>query len=164
MKLLPILIVAALAPLTVPAAGEVSVPEVPDRVFVLVMQGAQFNAASWPSTPLLEAVAGETVQFTVAVPLGAEPHTFHLHGHPWRLADGRAVDTVLLNPGEAHTFLVQAGGPYGAAGDWMYHCHFDDHVKDGMWGVFRVHPEGAGVPGAVPGPGEGAAPPGGHVH
>ena len=160
MRPVALLAAALLAPLLVaPAAGEVAPPPLPDRVFVLVMQGVSFNAGTWPSTPLLEATVGELVQLTVVVPPGAEPHTFHLHGHPWRLADGRAVDAVLLNPGEAHTFTVTAGGPDGATGDWMYHCHFDEHVKGGMWGVFRVHPEGAAPPAAAP-----PAPLGGHAH
>lgn len=160
MKLLPLLVVATLAPLlAAPAIGGALVEPLPDRAFVLVMQGTSFNAATWPSTPLLEAYAGETIQFTIVVPPSAEPHTFHLHGHPWALASGKVIDTVLLDPGDTHTFTVVAGGEEGATGDWMYHCHFDDHVKNGMWGVFRVHPEGEPFVGP-------ATPtlPGGHAH
>ena len=152
MSLRALLALAALAPLlAAPAAGEVHVEALPDRAFLLVMQGVSFNAATWPGTPLLEAYLGEDVQFTVVVPPSAEPHTFHLHGHPWFVpAQGRTVDTVLLEPGDVHAFRVVAGGVQGAAGDWMYHCHFDDHVEGGMWGVFRVHPYATRILGAGP--------------
>lgn len=123
---------------------------VPDRAYVLVMQGSGFNGMRWPDTPLLEAFVGERVSFTVLVPPLAEAHTFHLHGHPWPLADGRFVDTFLLGPGDVHRFDVVAGGLGQNAGDWMYHCHVDMHVESGMWGVFRVYPfatrlEGSGA-------------------
>lgn len=114
---------------------------VPDRDYVLVMQGTSFNGLHHPLTPVLEAFVGERVRFTVAVPPLAEPHTFHLHGHPWLLPDeGRVVDTFLLRPGDVHVFDVAAGGPDRHAGDWMYHCHVDAHVAGGMWGIFRVYP------------------------
>lgn len=118
-----------------------TVAETGDREFALVMRGTTFNGLSWPSTPLLEAFLGERVAFTVIVPpLVAEPHTFHLHGHPWVVDGGAIVDTFLLRPGDVHRFLVPAGGVDEHAGDWMYHCHMDSHVAGGMWGVFRVYP------------------------
>ena len=145
-------LLAALAVLMPLAAAPVGgtlherVADVPDRAFVLAMHGTSFNGLRAPQTPLLEAYLGERLRFTVAVPLGAEPHTFHLHGHPWRLpGQARVVDTVLLRPGDAHAFDVVAGGPDGHAGDWLYHCHVDDHVASGMWGVLRVYPYAARV-------------------
>lgn len=134
-----ILLLPALA---APAVGDVHVEDVPDRVVMLVMRGHTFNGLSYPDTPLLEAFVGEKVQVTVLVPAAAaEAHTFHMHGHPWLVpSQGRVVDTVLLKPGDAHSFTVTAGGAGLHPGDWMYHCHFDDHVAGGMWGVFRVYP------------------------
>ena len=111
-------------------------PEVPDRTFLLVMRGTTFNGLHAPDTPLLEAYAGERVRFVV---LATEPHTFHLHGHPWRLEDGSVIDARLVDADRPHVFDVIAGGPDGHAGDWMYHCHFNAHVAEGMWGIFRVH-------------------------
>lgn len=152
MRLYAVLLVGALVPLlATPAVGEVYVQSPPDRAFVLLMRQHTFNAQTWPRTPLLEAAVGETVQFTVLVPPLAEPHTFHLHGHPWFLpSKDRMVDTVLLQPGETLSFSVKAGGIQRASGDWMYHCHFDDHVVGGMWGVFRVYPYATSVSGAAP--------------
>lgn len=126
-----------------PAAGNFheNLPLLPDREFVLVMQGTSFNGLHHPMTPVLEAYLGERVRFAVTVPPLAEPHTFHLHGHPWFVFDqGRVVDTFLLRPGDVHAFDVFAGGPDGHSGDWMYHCHVDAHVAAGMWGIFRVYP------------------------
>ena len=124
-----------------PAVGSNHEETVPDRDFVLIMRGAGFNGFTYPDTPLLEAFVGDIVRFTVIVPpLLGEPHTFHLHGHPWLVEDGRFVDTVLLNAGQTHQFNVVAGSAGRHAGDWMYHCHVDDHTALGMWGVFRVYP------------------------
>lgn len=130
------LLAAALAP---PAIGSFhdALVSVADREFVLVMQGTSINGFHAPDAPLLEAYLGERVRFTV---LATEPHTFHLHGHPWLLADGRVVDTFLVDADTPHAFDVKAGGVDGHAGDWMYHCHIEAHVDAGMWGVFRVHP------------------------
>lgn len=142
LALLPALLL--LAPvLAAPAVGSfhTTVGLTADREFVLVMRGTSFNEMS-PHGPLLEAFVGERVRFTVVVPPAVgEPHTFHLHGHPWFVPEmGRMVDTFLLNAGDVHSFFVTAGSVDGEAGDWMYHCHFDDHTKQGMWGVFRVYP------------------------
>lgn len=135
---------ALLAPaLAAPAAGDFheNLGAVPDRLFVLVMKGHEFNGMKYPNTPLLEAFLGEDVEFVVHVPLVAEPHTFHLHGHPWWVpAQGRMVDTFLLRAGETHRFRVDAGSVDRHAGDWMYHCHVDSHSAGGMWGIFRVYP------------------------
>ena len=151
--LVPLLLLAPLAAL--PPGG--SLPEeLPDRTFVLAMQGTSFNGLHHPQTPLLEASLGETLRFIVTVPPGAEPHTFHLHGHPWLSPEkGRFVDTVLVMPGERRVFDVVAGGPDAQPGEWMYHCHVADHQAAGMWGVLRVH-EGP-VP-LVPGQLEGLHP------
>lgn len=111
------------------------------RAYALVMDGNSFNLATYPDTPLLEAYLGELVAFAVAVPLHDQPHTFHLHGHPWFDEDvDRFIDAKLLRPGEVHTFTVTAGGQFGEAGDWLYHCHMDRHFEGGMFGIFRVYP------------------------
>jgi len=114
--------------------------KVPDRVFVLAMSGTSFNGLHGPEAPLLEAYLGERVRFAV---LATEPHTFHLHGHPWRLDDGSIVDTFFVNADQPHVFDVPAGGADRHAGDWLYHCHFNAHAAEGMWGVFRVYPYSA---------------------
>lgn len=110
---------------------------VPDRVYLLAMSGTSFNGLRAPDTPLLEAYLGERVRFAI---LATEPHTFHVHGHPWLLDDGSIVDTFLVDANRPHVFDVVAGSADANAGDWLYHCHFNAHVAGGMWGVFRVYP------------------------
>lgn len=109
----------------------------PDRTFVLAMSGTTFDGLSAPHAPLLEAYLGERARFTL---VATEAHTFHLHGHPWLLNSRTFIDTFLVTPETPHVFDVIAGGPDGHPGDWMYHCHMDEHLRGGMWGVFRVYP------------------------
>lgn len=124
-------------------------PETGERLFVLVMDGTEFNGVSWPNTPLLEAYVGETMTFYVHVPITAAAfHTFHLHGHPWwDNGQDRFIDNKLLKPGQTHTFSVEAGTIRGNAGDWLYHCHVDDHFDRGMFGILRVYPFAVDVAG-----------------
>lgn len=117
--------------------------EVPDRVHVLVMQGNSFNGMRAPDTPVIEGYLGESMLIVVHVPaVMAEPHTFHMHGHPWvDPATGDVIDTVLLNPGQTHAFTVEAGlSDPALVGDWFYHCHMETHFIAGMWGIVRVYP------------------------
>lgn len=150
MLLAALLLLPAVAP---PVAGSFheAALVLPDRVFVLTMQGVAFNGMTHPDTPLLEAYLGEKLHFTVVVPPLAEAHTFHLHGHPWLATDeGRVIDTVLVKPGETHSFDVHAGGVDRHAGEWMYHCHIADHQANGMWGILRVYPYRARLEAAGP--------------
>jgi hypothetical protein len=162
-RLLVALALLALLAATAPAAGDVHAPSPPDRSYALVLSGTSFNGMRYPDTPLLEAFLGQSVMFTVTVPATAEPHTFHLHGHPWSVASGPVVippqigpapativDNVLLEPGDVRTFTVTAGGIDLQPGDWMYHCHFDAHMAAGMWGIFRVYPYTTLVEGVAP--------------
>lgn len=124
--------------LSTPAIGSFheTTGSVPDRAFTLLMSGTSFNGLHAPDTPLLEGYLGERTRF---ITVATEPHTFHLHGHPW-LSEGRVVDTFLVDADTPHAFDVIAGGVDRYAGDWMYHCHIDTHLQGGMWGIFRVYP------------------------
>ena len=94
----------------------------------------------------LLATQGERVEFVV-VNLGEEFHTFHLHGHSWAdnrtglLTDPtdetRVIDAKGFGPSESFGFQVIAGHQVGP-GDWMLHCHIQDHSDRGMMTFFRV--------------------------
>lgn len=116
------------------------------RPFALTMSGHDFNFGMDPQGPLLEAVVGETLAFTVHVPAFAEPHTFHLHGHPWLdVESGTIIDAKLIMPGQTHAFTVTAGlGEF--TGEFLYHCHMEGHFAGGMWGILRIHPAGTDLP------------------
>jgi hypothetical protein len=96
---------------------------------------------------------GERVEFLViGVPgtLSSEDmHVFHLHGHTWAdnrtglLAapddDVRVIDAKSVGPSESWGFQVVAGDQSGF-GDWMLHCHVQEHSDRGMATFFRVLP------------------------
>jgi FtsP/CotA-like multicopper oxidase with cupredoxin domain len=76
-----------------------------------------------------------------------DPHTFHLHGHHWcpvglpgedgLCANGAAfVDNQDLLPAQGVSLEYIEDAP----GDWMYHCHVEDHMVDGMWAMMHVEP------------------------
>ena len=62
--------------------------------------------------------------------IGDELHTFHIHGHRRRAADGTSIDTRGLAPAES--FIEDAPGT------WPYHCHVEGHMMNGMIGIYRV--------------------------
>lgn len=132
----------------------------PDKEFVLFLSdfepettgfGRAFSAINGkghiPHTPVLEAKVGERISFRV-VNMGLEMHTFHLHGHRW-LSSGRVltkrvkprpwervVDNITLGPADAVRIQFVEDTP----GEWQYHCHFLEHMEEGMMGLYKVSP------------------------
>jgi manganese oxidase len=109
----------------------------PDREFVVpfaAMHGLQTigGRAFVGNTPVFRAKAGELVQFDVMA-MGSEHHTFHVHGHRWSTADGTR-DTQTVGPAESFRFRWRERDP----GTWLYHCHVEDHMMNGMIGLYRV--------------------------
>jgi manganese oxidase len=87
------------------------------------------------NTPLFEARVGETVQWDVFA-MGDEFHTFHVHGHRWR-TDGRTPeDTRGLGPAESFRVRWREDAPC----TWLYHCHVESHMRQGMIGLYKVSP------------------------
>lgn len=96
--------------------------------------------------PCLTARAGDRVEI-VAIGVGSEFHTFHLHGHTWAAnrtgmltsADDQTplIDARTLGPSESFGFQVLAGESVGP-GDWMLHCHVQSHSDDGMVSFLSV--------------------------
>ncbi|MFC4036477.1 multicopper oxidase domain-containing protein [Streptomyces polygonati] len=84
------------------------------------------------NAPTFTARAGERVRWRVST-LGNSFHTFHIHGHRWRTADGW-VDTQLVGPATTLTVEYREDNP----GDWIYHCHLPGHMMRGMAGRYRV--------------------------
>jgi FtsP/CotA-like multicopper oxidase with cupredoxin domain len=85
------------------------------------------------NTPVYEARVGETVQWDV-IALGDEFHTFHVHGHRWRTDGGTPEDTRGLGPAESFRVRWKEDAP----GTWLYHCHVETHMAQGMVGLYRV--------------------------
>jgi manganese oxidase len=85
------------------------------------------------NTPVFHAHVGDLVQWDVLA-LGDDHHTFHVHGHRWRAADGSSVDTKTVGPAESFRIRWREDAP----GDWLYHCHVEGHMERGMIGLYRV--------------------------
>ena len=85
------------------------------------------------NTPVFRARVGETVQWDVLT-LGDDFHTFHVHGHRWRTPDGAVRDTQVVGPAESYKIRWRED----AAGTWLYHCHVESHMMNGMIGIYRV--------------------------
>jgi len=84
------------------------------------------------NTPIFRAKVGEVVQWDV-LGLGDDHHSFHVHGHRWHTADGtRDVQTV--SPAESFVFRWKED----EAGTWLYHCHVEEHMMNGMIGLYVV--------------------------
>lgn len=94
-----------------------------------------FNGFSYVgNTPTFTAKVGNRVRWHIGA-LGVEFHVFHLHGHRW-LNNGQYVDTMHLGPSMATSFDYVEDNP----GQWLYHCHVNDHMMGGMSGLYVVNP------------------------
>lgn len=92
--------------------------------------------------PVIRTVEGEDIEVTLDNTDAIHPHTLHFHGvrKTWE-NDGVPTTTgITVAPGEKHTYEIPANVP----GTHLYHCHYQTHrhIDMGMYGVFRVDPEG----------------------
>jgi FtsP/CotA-like multicopper oxidase with cupredoxin domain len=112
----------------------------PDREFVvylatqldfMTIDGKAFVG----NTPVFHAKVGDIVQWDVLT-MGDDFHTFHVHGHRWIRAGGISEDTRTLGPAESFAVRWREDAP----GTWLYHCHVEGHMMNGMIGIYRVRP------------------------
>ena len=120
--------------LSILAPGE----EAPDREFVVFLESQlefmTINGRAFVgNTPVFRARVGELVQWDV-LSLGDEFHTFHVHAHRWRTPDGAVRDTQTIGPAESYKIRWRED----ARGTWLYHCHVEGHMMDGMIAIYRV--------------------------
>jgi FtsP/CotA-like multicopper oxidase with cupredoxin domain len=87
------------------------------------------------NTPVFQSRVGESVQWNVMA-MGSEFHTFHVHGHRWLTDGGTPEDTRGLGPAESFRVRWREDAP----GTWLYHCHVEEHMMQGMIGLYRVKP------------------------
>jgi len=110
----------------------------PDREFLVVFapwHGFQTidGRAFVGNTPVFTSKVGDTVQWDVMA-MGDEFHTFHVHGHRWLTDGGTPEDTRGLGPAESFRVRWTEDAP----GTWLYHCHVESHMAQGMIGLYRV--------------------------
>ncbi|MHB8233114.1 MAG: multicopper oxidase domain-containing protein [Solirubrobacteraceae bacterium] len=111
--------------------------QAPDREFVVfltpMLSFMSIDGRSFlGSTPIFHSRVGDLVQWDVLA-LGDEFHTFHVHGHRW-LEDGVPRDTKTVGPAESFRVRWREESP----GTWLYHCHVESHMMNGMIGLYRV--------------------------
>ena len=92
--------------------------------------------------PVYRMSEGETLELTYDNSEHNRPHTVHVHavGKSWK-DDGAPVSTrEQVDGGESHTYELHGDTP----GTHVYHCHYQthNHLDMGMYGIFRVDPEG----------------------
>ncbi|MGA9685681.1 MAG: multicopper oxidase domain-containing protein, partial [Candidatus Sulfotelmatobacter sp.] len=61
-------------------------------------------------------------------------HTPHWHGETVS-EGGRNTDVIELLPGSMKTVDMIADNP----GTWMFHCHVEDHMENGMMAVYTIY-------------------------
>jgi FtsP/CotA-like multicopper oxidase with cupredoxin domain len=110
----------------------------PDREFVVffapMLDFMAINGRAFiGNTPVFRAKIGDVVQWDVLT-LGDDFHTFHIHGHRWQAADGTFVDTRTVGPAESFAVRFREDVP----GAWLYHCHVETHMANGMIGLYNV--------------------------
>lgn len=97
------------------------------------------NGRTFGNLAGLEMNEGERVRWYL-FGLGSEKdfHTAHWHGQRV-LEDGRrGTDVVELLPASMKIADMRADNP----GVWLLHCHVADHMSEGMFARFIVHPAG----------------------
>jgi hypothetical protein len=119
---------------------------------------AAFRAAvaSAPSTPRIEAFAGDAMRIHVLAPWSEQAQVFSIEGHEWPTEPGRegtnVVSSVQLGGLEAITLDLAggAGGVDHVPGDYVYGDHRGPYLEAGLWGLFSVHAKGETVAGLEP--------------
>jgi len=131
-------------------------PNPPDKEFVVFMHtyfvdGKEYEAFNDKSGEIAymqgdhsaypgqvwKAKEGERIRFHL-INTAEEVHTFHTHGHRWKdNHTGELIDNIGLEPFASYVVEFIAGEGVGT-GNWAFHCHFHEHMMNGMFGIFMV--------------------------
>lgn len=94
------------------------------------------NGFIFGNLPGLQMKQGEKVRwYLLGMGNEIDLHTPHWHGETVSY-EGRHTDVVELLPGSMKTVDMIADNP----GTWMFHCHVEDHMENGMMAVFTIVP------------------------
>ncbi len=98
------------------------------------------NGYVFGNLPGLEMNQGERVRWYL-FGLGSEEdlHTAHWHGARVVEDGRRRTDVVELMPASMKVADMVADNP----GQWLFHCHVSDHMAEGMFARFVIHPKSA---------------------
>lgn len=97
------------------------------------------NGLTFGNLPGLEMNQGERVRWYL-FGLGSETdlHSAHWHGMTVVEDSHHRTDVVELLPASMHVADMVADNP----GTWLFHCHVAEHMTNGMFARFVVHPAG----------------------
>jgi hypothetical protein len=120
-----------------------------------------------PETPVLDAFVGDPVVVRLLVAGTNDVHTWHVDGHWFRVEPysrtSAPANSVHIGISERYDLVIpKAGGPQQMAGDYLYYSGRASKLREGSWGILRVHPgPQTGPVQRLPGhgPPSGAAPP-----
>jgi manganese oxidase len=94
------------------------------------------NGYVYDNLPGLRMKAGDKVRwYQLALGTEVDMHTPHWHGNTL-LSAGQRLDVVNLLPASHLTVDMTPDNP----GEWMYHCHVNDHIEAGMMAHYSVLP------------------------
>jgi manganese oxidase len=94
------------------------------------------NGYIFGNLPGLDINEGDRVRWYL-FGLGSETDQHTAHWHGLRVADetGRHTDVIELLPASMRTADMLAENP----GDWLFHCHVEEHMAEGMFARMSVH-------------------------
>jgi FtsP/CotA-like multicopper oxidase with cupredoxin domain len=97
-----------------------------------------------PATPVVETYLGDPVVFRTLVAGTNDVHSWHVDGHWFRIEPystrSPPTATVSLGISERYDVVVpRAGGPQRMPGDYLYYNGRSFKLREGSWGILRVH-------------------------
>ena len=98
------------------------------------------NGRTFGNLAGLEMNEGERVRWYLFA-LGSQQdfHSAHWHGQRVLEEGRRRTDVIELMPASMKVADLLADNP----GDWLFHCHVADHMREGMFAKMTVHPRDA---------------------
>jgi manganese oxidase len=116
--------------------GSTNVVRWDDPLFMESNMKHGINGYVFGNLPLMSMYQNERVRWYL-LGMGSEPdlHTSHWHGNTV-LHHGHRTDVVELLPAAMKVADMRPKNP----GIWMYHCHVNDHMLEGMSARYEVRP------------------------
>ncbi|TFK33823.1 laccase [Crucibulum laeve] len=125
-------------------------PTIP--VLLQILSGARDAQDLMPQGSIITLPRNKVIELTVPGGVPGGPHPFHLHGHAFSVIRSAGNDTQpnyaspvrrdvvnIGNAGSNVTIRFRTDNP----GPWIFHCHIDFHLKEGLAIVFAEDPAGA---------------------
>jgi len=120
-----------------PGGGPPPMPWVKMQETLKIGERPAINGYLFGNLPGLEMIEGERVRwYMLGLRSENDAHTAHWHGARVIEDARRRTDVVELFPASMKVADMEADNP----GSWLFHCHVADHMKEGMFARFVIHP------------------------